>query len=52
MKNKKRHICFLCKGKKYTKYLEYNILFLHDDKEYWFCKNQQKCQSRGANYKK
>lgn len=51
-KMKKRAICFLCKAKKYLKYLDYTCRKNDVRSKVWVCKNREKCFLRGANYKK
>ncbi len=50
--NKKRAICFLCKAKKFTIFLNYTFSGTPTKGRHWICKNKEKCFLRGANYQK
>lgn len=52
LKNKKRHICYWCKAKKYQKYMRICARNGLISKITWECLNGEKCKIRGANYKK
>lgn len=54
MKKQQRKICFVCKAKKYVKYLEKEEINRGQSHIFWRCKNLQMCKIRrmGANYKK
>lgn len=56
MKNKKivkkiRKRCYLCGAMKYTKYMSKIGTIHKGKKELWYCKNEDKCTNRCANYK-
>jgi len=49
-KNRKR--CANCGAMKYTKYMYEHLITIIPKKSAWFCKNEDKCVHRSANYKK
>ena len=47
-----RKRCILCGAMKYTKYLSKGGGEKNDPRIFWYCKNEDKCVHRSANYKK
>lgn len=48
----KRKICFICKAKKFKKYLEPKVITRVLSAVIWVCKNKEKCKNKGFNYGK
>lgn len=51
IKNKRKR-CYECGAMKYTKYMSKLRTTEKGKKEFWYCKNEDKCVNRSANYKK
>jgi hypothetical protein len=47
-----RKRCIECGAMKYTKYMSKGHNIIGEPKTYWYCKNEDKCVHRSANYKK